>query len=110
VTEMVTGIDIVRTQIKLAFGKKLAFAQEDVQLRGHAIEMRINAEDPQNDFMPEGGKTVSVYRSPGGYGVRLDGFVYQGFIIPERIKSCNNSGGDSMSHGISSGVWRIQWL
>ena len=83
VTEMVTGIDIVRTQIKLALGKKLAFAQEDVQLRGHAIEMRINAEDPQNDFMPEGGKTVSVYRSPGGYGVRLDGFVYQGFTIPE---------------------------
>ncbi len=83
VTEMVTGIDIVRTQIKLAFGKKLSFTQDDVQLRGHAIEMRINAEDPQNNFMPEGGKTVSVYRSPGGYGVRLDGFVYQGFTIPE---------------------------
>jgi pyruvate carboxylase subunit A len=83
VTEMVTGIDIVRTQIKLAFGKKLAFGQEEVQIRGHAIEMRINAEDPQNNFMPEGGKTVSMYRSPGGYGVRLDGFVYQGFTIPE---------------------------
>lgn len=83
VTEMVTGIDIVRTQIKLAFGKDLAFKQEDVQIRGFAIEMRINAEDPQNNFMPEGGKTVSVYRSPGGYGVRLDGFVYQGFTIPE---------------------------
>jgi len=83
VTEMVTGIDIVRTQIKLAFGKKLAFRQEDVQIRGYAIEMRINAEDPQNNFMPEGGKTVSMYRSPGGYGVRLDGFVYQGFTIPE---------------------------
>jgi acetyl-CoA carboxylase biotin carboxylase subunit len=83
VTEMVTGIDIVRTQIKLAFGKKLAFQQEDVQIRGFAIEMRINAEDPQNNFMPEGGKTVTMYRSPGGYGVRLDGFVYQGFTIPE---------------------------
>lgn len=83
VTEMVTGIDIVRTQIKLAFGKNLSFKQEDVQIRGYAIEMRINAEDPQNNFMPEGGKTVSVYRSPGGYGVRLDGFVYQGFTIPE---------------------------
>lgn len=83
VTEMVTGIDIVRTQIKLAFDKKLSFKQEDVQIRGYAIEMRINAEDPQNNFMPEGGKTVSVYRSPGGYGVRLDGFVYQGFTIPE---------------------------
>jgi pyruvate carboxylase subunit A len=83
VTEMVTGIDIVRTQIKLAFGKKLAFTQEDIQIRGYAVEMRINAEDPQNNFMPEGGKTVTVYRSPGGYGVRLDGFVYQGFTIPE---------------------------
>ncbi|HIJ79864.1 MAG: acetyl-CoA carboxylase biotin carboxylase subunit [Desulfobulbaceae bacterium] len=83
VTEMVTGIDIVRTQIKLALGKNLSFSQKDVQIRGFAVEMRINAEDPQNNFMPEGGKTVSVYRSPGGYGVRLDGFVYQGFTIPE---------------------------
>ncbi len=83
VTEMVTGIDIVRTQIKLALGKKLAFTQQDVKMRGHAIEMRINAEDPQADFMPEGGKTVTVYRPPGGYGVRLDGFVYQGYTIPE---------------------------
>jgi len=83
VTEMVTGIDIVRTQIKVAFGKQLLFNQEDIQIRGHAIEMRINAEDPKNDFMPEGGKTVDIYRSPGGYGVRLDGFVYQGYTIPE---------------------------
>lgn len=83
VSEMITGIDIVRTQIKLALGKKLVFGQEDVHLRGHAVEMRINAEDPLNNFMPEGGKTVSVYRSPGGYGVRLDGFVYQGYKIPE---------------------------
>ena len=83
VSEMVTGIDIVRTQIKLASGKKLLFTQDDVKIRGHAIEMRINAEDPQNNFMPEGGKTVSIYRSPGGYGVRLDGFVYQGYTIPE---------------------------
>ena len=87
VTEMVTGIDIVRTQIKLAFGKKLLFDQEDVQIRGHAIEMRINAEDPKNNFMPEGGKTVDIYRSPGGYGVRLDGFVYQGYTIPEEYDS-----------------------
>jgi acetyl-CoA carboxylase biotin carboxylase subunit len=83
VTEMVTGIDIVRTQIKLALGKELAFSQDDIKIRGYAIEVRINAEDPQNNFMPEGGKKVSVYRSPGGYGVRLDGFVYQGYTIPE---------------------------
>jgi acetyl-CoA carboxylase biotin carboxylase subunit len=87
VTEMITGIDIVRTQIKLAMGKDLLFTQENVQLRGHAIEMRINAEDPQNNFMPEGGKTITVYHSPGGYGVRLDGFCYQGFTIPEAYDS-----------------------
>ena len=83
VTEMITGIDIVRNQIQLAFGNRLPFTQEDVQIRGHAIEVRINAEDPKNDFMPEGGKKVSVYRSTGGFGVRLDGFVYQGYVIPE---------------------------
>jgi len=60
VSEMVTGIDIVRTQIKLAFGKDLAFKQEDVQIRGFAIEVRVNAEDPKNNFMPEGGKKVTV--------------------------------------------------
>jgi acetyl-CoA carboxylase biotin carboxylase subunit len=83
VSEMVTGIDIVRTQIKLALGKDLSFTQDDIKIRGYAIEVRINAEDPQNNFMPEGGKKVAVYRSPGGYGVRLDGFVYQGYTVPE---------------------------
>lgn len=83
VTEMITGIDIVRNQINIAFGRSLSFSQADVQMRGHAIEVRINAEDPKNDFLPEGGKKVSVYRSTGGFGVRLDGFVYQGYIIPE---------------------------
>uniref|UniRef100_UPI0040572C2F acetyl-CoA carboxylase biotin carboxylase subunit n=1 Tax=Candidatus Electronema sp. TaxID=2698783 RepID=UPI0040572C2F len=83
VSEMITGIDVVRTQIKLAMGKDLSIKQEDIHLRGHAVEMRINAEDPKNNFMPEGGKTVRVYRSPGGYGVRLDGFCYQGFTIPQ---------------------------
>jgi len=83
VTEMITGIDIVQNQINLAFGNPLPFSQEDVQIRGHAIEVRINAEDPKNDFMPEGGKKVEVYRSTGGFGVRLDGFVYQGYRIPE---------------------------
>jgi len=83
VTEMITGIDIVRNQINIAFGKPLSFDQGDVKIRGHAIEVRINAEDPKNDFMPEGGKKVSVYRSTGGFGVRLDGFVYQGYVIPE---------------------------
>ncbi len=83
VTEMITGIDIVRNQINLAFGNDLSFSQSDVKPRGHAIEVRINAEDPKNDFLPEGGKKVEVYRSTGGFGVRLDGFVYQGYVIPE---------------------------
>ncbi|HBT97707.1 MAG TPA: acetyl-CoA carboxylase biotin carboxylase subunit, partial [Desulfobulbaceae bacterium] len=83
VTEMITGIDIVRNQIKLAFDEPLTIKQEDVRPRGHAIELRINAEDPKNNFMPEGGKQVLVYRSPGGFGVRLDGIVYQGYEIPE---------------------------
>ncbi|MFZ5797960.1 MAG: acetyl-CoA carboxylase biotin carboxylase subunit [Desulfobulbaceae bacterium] len=87
VTEMIAGIDIVRTQIKVAMGRELLFDQKDIYLRGHAIEMRINAEDPKNNFMPEGGKTISVYQSPGGYGVRLDGFCYQGFTIPEEYDS-----------------------
>lgn len=87
VTEMIAGIDVVRTQIKIALGKELLFEQKDIFLRGHAIEMRINAEDPQNNFMPEGGKTITVYQSPGGYGVRLDGFCYQGFTIPEEYDS-----------------------
>ncbi len=83
VTEMITGIDIVRNQINLAFDNDLSFSQDDVKLRGHAIEVRINAEDPKSDFLPEGGKKVEVYRSTGGFGVRLDGFVYQGYVIPE---------------------------
>ncbi|MHB8791140.1 MAG: acetyl-CoA carboxylase biotin carboxylase subunit [Desulfobulbaceae bacterium] len=87
VTEMIAGIDIVRTQIKVAMGRELLFDQKDISLRGHAIEMRINAEDPKNNFMPEGGKTIRVYQSPGGYGVRLDGFCYQGFTIPEEYDS-----------------------
>ena len=68
-------------------GQDLLFDQEDISLRGHAIEMRINAEDPKNNFMPEGGKTISGLPSPGGYGVRLDGFCYQGFTIPEEYDS-----------------------
>ncbi len=87
VTEMVTGIDIVRNQINIALGKPISFDQDDVKLRGHAIEVRINAEDPKNDFMPEGGKKVRVYRSTGGFGVRLDGLVYQGYVIPEAYDS-----------------------
>ncbi len=87
VTEMVTGIDIVRAQIDIAAGEKLKFSQGDVYIRGHAIEMRINAEDPKNNFLPEGGKTITVYNSPGGAGIRLDGIAYQGYVIPQAYDS-----------------------
>ncbi len=80
VTEMITGVDIVREQLRIASGEPLSFAQQDVQFRGQAIELRINAEDPKNGFMGCPG-TIQIYQSPGGHGVRLDGAVYQGYEI-----------------------------
>jgi acetyl-CoA carboxylase biotin carboxylase subunit len=77
VTELVTGIDLVREQINVAWGEKLSFSQSDVQLRGHAIECRIYAEDPENNFLPSPGK-IARPRIPQGPGVRDDGGVYQG--------------------------------
>ncbi|HSW58243.1 MAG TPA: acetyl-CoA carboxylase biotin carboxylase subunit [Dehalococcoidales bacterium] len=81
VTEMVTGIDIVKEQLRIASGLPLSFRQSDVVLRGHAIECRINAEDPLNNFVPCPGK-LNGYRSPGGIGVRVDSGVYNRFTIP----------------------------
>jgi len=81
VTEMITGVDLVREQIQIAADKPLSFSQQDVLLRGVAIELRINAEDPKSDFMASPG-VVQVYQSPGGHGIRLDGAVYQGYEIP----------------------------
>jgi pyruvate carboxylase subunit A len=82
VTEELTGVDIVRQQIKIAEGNVLDIPAERVHMMGKAVQVRINAEDPKNNFMPEGGKTLEVYHSPGGPGVRLDGVVYQGYRIP----------------------------
>ncbi|MEM1671047.1 MAG: acetyl-CoA carboxylase biotin carboxylase subunit [Archaeoglobaceae archaeon] len=81
ITEIVTGIDIVREQIKIAYGEDLSYGQEDIDPRGHAMELRIYAEDPIN-FLPSGGR-IEFYRSPGGYGVRLDSAVSIGSAIPE---------------------------
>ncbi len=80
VTEMVTGIDIVKEQIKIAAGEKISFKQEDVVMNGWAIECRINAEDPYNDFLPSPG-TIQTYIPPGGPGVRVDSSVYSGYTI-----------------------------
>jgi acetyl-CoA carboxylase biotin carboxylase subunit len=79
VTEMITGIDIVQEQIRVAFGEKLRYAQTDVKINGHAIECRINAEDPVK-FTPSPGKITS-YHTPGGLGVRVDSFVYDGYTV-----------------------------
>ncbi len=82
VTEMITGVDIVRHQILIAEGRALDFSQEQIRFNGIAIEVRINAEDPHNNFLPEGGKHVDIYQSPGGPGIRLDGIIYRGYRIP----------------------------
>ena len=80
ITEMVTGIDIVKEQLRVACGEKLELEQEDITIDGHAIECRINAEDPLNDFAPSPGK-IRRYRSAGGPGVRVDSGVHMGYTI-----------------------------
>jgi acetyl-CoA carboxylase biotin carboxylase subunit len=81
ITEMVTGVDIVKEQIKIAAGKELSYKQSDITMRGHAINCRINSEDPYKDFVPCPG-TITEYHSPGGFGIRVDSALYAGYIIP----------------------------
>lgn len=85
ITEMITGIDLVREQIRIAAGEKLAYTQKDIHMRGHAIECRINAEDPKT-FMPSPG-VIEHYHPPGGPGIRVDTHVYQGYNIPPHYDS-----------------------
>ncbi len=85
ITEMITGIDLVREQIRVAAGLPLSFSQEDVKFKGHAIECRINAEDSET-FMPSPGQ-IQDYVTPGGYGVRVDSAMYQGYKIPPHYDS-----------------------
>jgi len=86
VTEMVTGIDLVKWQLRVAAGEKLPFTQDDITTRGAAIECRINAEDPANNFRPSPGE-VRAFVAPGGFGVRWDSHVYQGYNIPPTYDS-----------------------
>jgi len=86
VTEEVTGIDLVRYQILLAMGETLRHSQSDIQIKGHAIECRINAEDPFDDFRPSPGR-IEMYFQPGGYGVRVDTHAYAGYTIPPAYDS-----------------------
>ena len=81
VTEMVSGLDLIKEQIRIAAGESLGYAQEAVSLRGHALECRINAEDPSRNFIPSAG-TISALHLPGGHGVRIDSHIYQGYTIP----------------------------
>lgn len=86
VTEMVTGIDIIREQIRIAAGEKLVYKQDEVRQNGHAIEFRINAEDPEKDFMPQGGD-ITLYNPSGGPGVRVDSHLYTGYSVPNYYDS-----------------------
>ncbi|MBM6617338.1 acetyl-CoA carboxylase biotin carboxylase subunit [Bacillus suaedaesalsae] len=81
VTEMVTGVDLIKEMIKVASGEKLSIKQEDVVFNGWAIECRINAENPHKNFMPSAGK-IEMYLPPGGFGVRVDSAAYPGYVIP----------------------------
>ncbi|WP_221567627.1 acetyl-CoA carboxylase biotin carboxylase subunit [Alkalihalobacillus sp. TS-13] len=81
VTEMVTGIDLIKEQIRVASGERLSFSQEDIKFEGWSIECRINAENPDKNFMPSAGK-IEMYLPPGGLGVRVDSAAYPGYFIP----------------------------
>lgn len=98
VTETITGIDIVQEQIRIADGKALQYKQSDVHYRGFAMEFRINAEDPKNDFLPSFGK-ITRYYAPGGPGVRMDAAIYSGYVIPPYY--------DSMCAKLT--VWALNW-
>jgi acetyl-CoA carboxylase biotin carboxylase subunit len=80
VTELITGVDIVREQLRIAAGERLTFRQDDIRINGHAIEARICAEDPRT-FMPSPGK-VDVWHAPGGPGIRVDSHLYSGYTVP----------------------------
>lgn len=98
ITEEITGIDLVQEQIKIAAGQPLALKQKDIKRRGFAIEFRINAEDPQNDFLPSFGR-ITRYYPPGGPGVRTDTAIYGGYEIPPDY--------DSLCAKLT--VWGLDW-
>ena len=86
ITESITGIDLIKEQIRLAMGEELGYSQSDIHISGHAIECRINAEDPANQFMPSPG-LVTDYQPPGGIGIRVDGYIYTGYMVPPHYDS-----------------------
>jgi len=98
VTEQITGIDIVKAQIRIAHDERLPFRQTDITRRGYAMQFRINAEDPKNDFLPSFG-CLTKYYAPGGPGVRTDGAIYTGYQIPPYY--------DSLCVKLT--VWALTW-
>ena len=98
VTESITGVDIVQEQIRVAYGLPLRYKQSEISFRGFAMEYRINAEDPKNDFLPSFGK-ITRYYAPGGPGVRMDAAIYSGYVIPPYY--------DSMCAKLT--VWALDW-
>jgi acetyl-CoA carboxylase biotin carboxylase subunit len=87
VTEQITGVDIIKEQIRIAAGLPMRHAeQSDIMLRGHAIEFRINAEDPAHNFRPHPGR-IEVFNPPGGFGVRVDSHLYSGYVLPPTYDS-----------------------
>lgn len=98
ITEQITGVDIVREQLRIAAGSPLSFRQEDISYRGYAMQFRINAEDPKNDFLPSFGR-ITHYYAPGGPGVRVDTAIYTGYDIPPYF--------DSMC--LKLVVWALTW-
>ena len=127
VTEEITGIDLIKEQLKIAAGKKLSFKQKDISFSGHAIECRINAEDAYNDFAPSPGK-VDLYNPAGGMGVRVDSHVYSGYTIspyydsmiakliihaPDRdsaIKKCKRALDEFLVEGVKTTIPFTQFL
>jgi pyruvate carboxylase subunit A len=98
VTESITGIDLVKEQIRIAAGLPLRYSQDRVQRRGLAMQLRVNAEDPQNNFLPSFGR-ISRYYAPGGPGVRTDSCIYTGYRVPPHY--------DSMLAKVI--VWALNW-
>jgi pyruvate carboxylase subunit A len=98
ITEEITGVDIVKEQIRIAAGLRLSYQQHEIQRRGYAMEFRINAEDPKNDFLPSFGR-ITRYLATGGPGVRTDGAIYTGYEIPPYY--------DSMCAKLI--VWALDW-
>jgi len=98
ITETITGVDIVQEQIRIADGQPLQYKQEDIKHRGYAIEFRVNAEDPKNEFLPSLGR-ITRYYSPGGPGVRVDAAIYTDYVIPPYF--------DSMCAKLT--VWNLTW-